>query len=448
MFKRPFAIILLCLLTFLIPIEHIYNKFFRFYSLTLIPKGLSLPAHFYKKIYFYPSDWIALCLCFLGLFAFKVPLTRFFFHKGAIYLWIVFIFSFLSLTTSPFALYPIPYTHLWHLATPFLFFCFIANALPFEDRSKATRLMLACLLLAALIQSGLAIAQYTIQGSLGLRHLFGEPNVFALIPVPGGRRWIFDAATSWEIQSIIRPSGTMGHANVLGRFLGASLLASYPFFECAKQRRILYFCFPLLFFSMMLTFSRSALFGWILGTMAWFGLAAKQNGWRFTLLQKTTKAIGFSIAISCFLSVGILHEQILSRGGIVNYNNVSRSADLERIHWQNSALKIIQKHPLLGCGFEQIPVPVHNMYLYLAAETGLFALFAFFFFIAAILRIAIQTPYTPFIGALFGMFVASLFIGGCEPSPPFAQAARLLFFLPACLIALQKEQKVLNISQV
>ncbi len=439
------ASFLLCLLVFAIPLEHIYNKFFRFYSLTLIPEGLSIPEHFYKKIYFYPSDWIVLTLIALALFCFRIPWRSLFFYNGAFYLWVILFLSFLSLAVSPFAHYPVPYTHLWHFATPFFLFSFMANALASEDRRKIIVLVLGCFICTALIQSAFAIAQYMIQGPLGLRRLFGEPSVFALIPIPGGRRWIFDTVVSGvELKSIIRPSGTMGHANVLGRFLGAALIACYPFFENPKLKKPLSLCFPFLFFAMTLTFSRSALFGWLFGTLFFFSTAVWRNGWRATLVRPSIKSLGLLIAASITFSFAILHEQIFLRGGIVNYNGVSHGADLERLHWQAGALATIQKHPLLGCGFEQIPVPVHNIYLYLAAESGLCSLLAFFLFIGTVLKIALRSPPSPELGALSAMFVASLLIGLCEPSPPFSQESRLLFFLPACLIALQKEPSLVR----
>lgn len=55
-----FVISLLILLFFAIPIEHKYDKLFRFFSLTLIPSGLELPKNFESKIYFYMSDFIGL----------------------------------------------------------------------------------------------------------------------------------------------------------------------------------------------------------------------------------------------------------------------------------------------------------------------------------------------------------------------------------------------------
>ncbi len=113
MFWRRLSLCMLCLLAFAIPIEHKYDKLFRFFSLKLIPPNVVLPDFFDKKIYFYPSDLIALGLLFIALFALRVPIRRFFLSRGAVFLWLVFLFAFISILFSPLAHYAIPYIRLF-----------------------------------------------------------------------------------------------------------------------------------------------------------------------------------------------------------------------------------------------------------------------------------------------------------------------------------------------
>ena len=118
--KTILATALLMLLAFLIPIEHKYDKLFRYFSLTLIPKGLEISKGFDKKIYFYVSDFLSMSLLFIGIFWFKIPLRRFFAHP----LWIVFVCALASIIVSPFIHYPLAYIRLLQLMTPLLLFSF------------------------------------------------------------------------------------------------------------------------------------------------------------------------------------------------------------------------------------------------------------------------------------------------------------------------------------
>src|SRR3990167_2983373 len=115
---------LLALLAFLIPIEHKYDKLFRFFSLTLVPPGLEISKQYDQKIYFYLSDIIVLLLTGIGLFWFRIPLQKWFGN----FLWVVWLCALISILVSPFASYPIPYFRLLQLFTPIALFSFLANS--------------------------------------------------------------------------------------------------------------------------------------------------------------------------------------------------------------------------------------------------------------------------------------------------------------------------------
>ncbi len=445
MFWRRLSLFLLSVLAFAIPFEHKYDKLFRFFSLKLIPGNLVLPSFFDKKIYFYPSDIIALLLLFIALFAFRIPLRSFLLARGALFLWTVFLFAAASIALSPFASYPIPYIRLLQLATPFILYCFLANT---EVDGKTTLLLLYCLIGAALIQSGLAIAQYAIQGPLGLR-LLSEPSSFPLFAVDSGRIWLFDFHAVQQRLEVIRPSGTFPHPNVLGGFLSMSILATYSLFSTSKWRFMAALLIPIQFFAMCLTFSRSALFSLMLGTLVWFVLHLKQNGLRF--LWKSIRLPVLTMSFSILFTVLILGNQIKDRGGIVNYNTLAKESDALRISYQNLALQVIKDYPLFGAGFQQLSIRgldyfpkgqnfkpssgTHNIYLYLAAETGLLSLSTFLLFILSLIWSAIKSPHTPLTASLTAIFIAFLFIGCCDFYPLLFQQGKLPFFLAAGLLA-------------
>jgi O-antigen ligase len=450
MFWRRLSTFLLCLIALTIPIEHKYDKLFRYFSLKLIPPNVILPSFFEKKIYFYPSDIIAIGLLFMAIFALRIPLNRFFVSKYAVFLWGVFLFTFMSIALSPLAHYSTLYIRLLHLATPLILFCFLANANRDNECFGLSSLLLGCVLLTALVQSIIAITQYAIQGPLGLR-LLNEPASFCAFIVSSGRLWLFDFNWISKPLHVIRPSGTFPHANVLGGFLSVSILAAYSFFSVPRWRLFMSFLIPFLFFAMSLTFSRSALFSWILGTLVWLSLYFRKNGLGSTYKDPTIRFFLCSIGFSICFSFLVLFEQISDRGGIVNYNQLAQGSDALRVSYQDVALKMIKDHPLHGVGFQQLSlrgldytpknqdVPIasgtHNIYLYLAAETGLLSLATFLLFIFSLLWAACKSPFTPLLASLTSMFIALLFIGGCDFYPLLFQQGKLSFFLTAGLLA-------------
>ncbi|HSX37289.1 MAG TPA: O-antigen ligase family protein [Chlamydiales bacterium] len=509
MLWRRLSIFLTCLIAFIIPIEHKYDKLFRHFSLKLIPNDIVLPKFFDKKIYFYPSDLIAVALLLIALFALRIPCRHFFGSRGAGFLWIIFVFAFLSIPFSPLANYPLPYIRLLQLSTPFILYSFLANSFSLEEKTRLITRIFQCIVFAACIQSVIAIAQFAIQGPIGLR-LLGEQSGFAHFAMPAGHhRWLFCLKKSLESIIVIRSYGTFPHTNVLGGFLACSILASYSL--CSKTR-VRFFLILLQFFAMSLTFSRSAFFGWALGTLVWFAFSIRdccrmkassifgmilayfrsKSGDLYTFCryrsplfdrksaqkhpkideafirqQSLTKQIWdksliFTLFISVCISWIILHEPILHRGGIVNYTNLNQESDGLRIRYQTTALSLIKTHPFLGVGFHQLathsqkyisndptyPIDggVHNIYLYLAVETGLFSLMAFCIFIFFILYKTLQTPATPQVASLLAIFIAFLFIGGCDFYPLLFQQGKLIFFLTSGLLAATHASKKLGIA--
>jgi len=441
--KKKFwaAALLLALLAFAIPIEHKYDKLFRFFSLTLIPEGVAVSSQYDKKIYFYVSDLISLALLFLGLFGFRIPLKRFFGNA----LWIVFFCAITSIIASPFATYPIPYIRLLQLLTPIALFSFLAHAFNEEERNKITRLILWTLVIASLFQTAIAITQYFQQAPLGLR-LLGESGSFSHFLSPNGTRWIFDRVSSHKY-AITRTSGTLPHSNVLGGFLALSLLTSCALFMRAKKWRLfLGLTLPFQFFAMCTTFSRSALFGWALATLVWFGLIFYKNG----IKDRATRLLALLVVLSVTISTFLLYDQFVQRGGVVNYSQtLAKGSDQGRITYQHIAFEIIKENPIFGLGFNQFSehsapylTPAadpntgpHNIYLFLACETGLISLFAFLFFIGALFWAAARTTLTLETATLTSIFILFLFIGGCDFYPTLFQQGKLMFFMTAGLLA-------------
>lgn len=436
------ATALLVLIAFAIPIEHKYDKLFRFFSLTLIPPGLEVSAQYEKKLYFYLSDLAVLVLTFIAIRWYRISARQFFGHP----LWMVFVCALCSIVVSPFHAYPVAYTRLWQLFTPFALFSFLAYAFSDEERPLVTRAVFWAILATALFQCLIGIGQYFHEGPLGLR-LLGESSSFAIISVADHTRWIVDRWLSIELPSPIkiRATGTLPHANVLGGLLACSLLITYALRLRAKRARwLLGLAIPLQIFTLFITYSRSALFAWMIGTVLWFLWARREN----------VRALAIQIVVSALLCFVLLYPQLVQRGGIVNYSGGAVASDQGRLYHQNLALQVIKDHPLFGLGFwqfsEQAPkyfspetpsylreTGPHNIYLFLACETGLLSLAAFLTFILLLGLSAWRLPFTPETASLTAIFIAFLFIGCCDFYPILFQQGKLLFFLCAGLLAQQ-----------
>ncbi|MDE3056168.1 MAG: O-antigen ligase family protein [Verrucomicrobiota bacterium] len=457
---------LLCCVAFILPFEHKYDKIFRYFSKTLIPENLHLPASFDPKIYFYPSDLIAIGLIVLLSVLYITKKLRISFeslwvypkwfknwHSGqrqssqnvnswtilGIYLLLLPLLLLLSLLFSPCHHYPLFYIRLTEWCMPlFLLFCFTFFYQTSEAREKATCAVLGAFLLSALLQASLGLAQYCQQEPLGLRILSEPAHLSSFLPANGGEKWIFDSPS--PLRPLLRATGTLPHANVLGGLLAASLLVSYFFFTLTPRLRLLLsFAIPLQFFVMLLTYSRSALFGWFLATLFWFFYKKEKFSlWLIALILTSTAA-------SCL----ILHEQLLSRGGVFNYNSPAKESDSMRLVYQEKALNTIKEHPFFGVGFGQLPLQsasqnhseVHNIYLYLAAESGLPALLLFLLFLASLARQIFFSPPTPYLRTLASLLLLFLFIGGCDFYPLYSQQGRLFLFLSLALMLLHTQAK-------
>lgn len=451
---------MLVALAFAIPIEHKYDKLFRFYSLTLIPEGVTVSQSYEKKIYFYISDLIAITLFCFSLFWYRTPLRKLFGNP----LWFVFLAALISIVASPFIGYPIPYIRLLQLFTPIALFSFISTSFSDEEKGGILRYTLIAIVAAGLFQTAVAIGQYFHQGPLGLR-LLGETNQTTIFNIKDGSRWIFDQLLNRKSDStvVIRAAGTFPHANVFGGFMVLSILSTYALLmQSVKKNWILLSTLPLQFFAMCLSFSRSALFAWAIGTLIWFVLMFRQFGMKNQRLRQ----IG-TVTLSFFLlTSALLYNQYANRGGVISYTNLAKHSDDIRKFHQVTALSILKSHPISGLGFTQYSersgpyfpsdatpyvkaTAPHNMFLFLASETGLLSLLALLLWLYTLFITSIRSPITIESATFLSLFIGFIFIGCCDFYPIFFQHGKLMFFLIASLLSishLQSRPSVVNSS--
>lgn len=443
--KFVLAAVLLVLLVLILPIEHKYDKWFRFYSLTLIPKTLEISKQYDKKIYFYISDLIALSFTFLGLFWCRIPLKKWFSSP----LWIVWFLGLISIIPSPFCNYPIPYIRLLQLFTPIALFSFLTNI-----EKNFTRILLHSLVIAALFQTTVAICQYFHQAPLGLR-LLGEVRQMSSFYMPDQTRWLLDSFFDLKQKTplIMRASGTFSHTNVLGGFLLISILATYTL---SFRRKIWLITLPFQLMALGVCFSRSALFGWGIATFLWFCLNAYKTG------MKRLSPIFYTMIFSFGAVSTLLYPQYVQRGGVVSYNSLVSESDQVRKIQQNTAFQIIKDHPFFGLGFTQfsersspyfqeegIPdcarvTAPHNIFLFLACETGIFSLLAFLIFLGRIFWSFMRGEKNQDSILFFSILTGLIFISCCDFYPILFQPGKLMFFLIAALLVVNLKKNMIE----
>lgn len=455
------ASVLFTLLIFAIPIEHKYDKWFRFYSLKLIPSDVSLPSWFDVKIYLYLSDVVALFLFIASCYLFKEPLKKRF-SQGSLWLWILFAASFFSLLLSSLSHYPLLYIRLLQLLTPVCLFSFVATSLTTSQAKRWTDLFCVALFSAGTLQAFVAITQYFTQSPCGLR-LFSECyQTSCSIAHSDPSLWTLNTLfpTSRTLTSITRSFGTLPHPNVLGGFLTLSLLSSFALLQKMKRPLFLAPLFLLQCFALATTYSRSALYALILGSLFFFCLHLYH---RKTQKQRLSIILA-TLGISLITTFALLGPQWDSRGGITGYTEQAKQSDAGRLYFQSLALKMIQKHPFFGVGYQQMSyrmpehIPedlpkdtfiagTHNIYLFLAAETGLISLFAFLALLFSILYRSIQAPLSPETSALCSTVIALCAIGACDFYPILFQQGKLLLFSSLALLAALNPKRSLSLKK-
>ncbi len=255
--------------------------------------------------------------------------------------------------------------------------------------------LLQVVVASGLFQALLAISQFFFQKDLGLLRIFGEsiigPQVagVAKIDMPG-----FE---------ILRAYGTFPHSNPLALFLFITLaclvclffLKNYTSF---KARIFFVVASFILILSFLLTFSRA------ITALAALALL-------FYLILSKNKLLPMILLINVILLSWLLYPELTHRYDPVNL--LDSQAVNFRIFYNQLALAMIKSNPLLGVGAGNfvwrsadfwasmdlikytlkkdgvgywVFQPAHNVFLLIAAETGLLGLATFLIFLFLIIR--------------------------------------------------------------
>jgi len=412
--KVKHFLFLLLFLTIPFPRELFYNVFRHIAA--IVPLGLSIPTSFYNKIAFFPAQLVLLPLIFLyrkHVFSWIGPSK---------YLILFALACFFSLAASLGSSFPLIYAHLFSFClslTVFPLLCAACDGLTLPLFVKRIAWSLVAL---ALFEACICILQYFMQNPIGLKFL-GEgsaEHVRFYVPLNYGR-WIFDVLfhISRDNVHFFRAVGTFAHPNICGSFFFVSLLCTfYLYLNTNRIRAILLITVFVQIVALTMTFCRAAIIALFLCTLFWICLHT----------SSACKKLMLVFCVSWMICVTLFYPQLYCRGGLINYNAQVRSADAERLSYQNVAWKMVQERPLLGVGFDQfelqahrfssngttLPFKVHNIYFLIAAETGLVGAFLFLLFLFSILkRGATHLKQSEGI-FLFILFIGLLLLGCCD----------------------------------
>lgn len=263
----------------------------------------------------------------------------------------------------------------------------------------------SAVLAAAVAHSALCLIEFSAQSSFGLWEK------------PGWGAFIFSGPSPQAARFLVARGGGTFEPNVTAQYLQIAMpfAAAYFLSAAGARRRTLYlFILLLATAAMFVTFSRGGWFGAavalaVVVVVAWL----KRRD-----LGAPTRAVAALTALGVILLLPAA-AVVLARG--VQGDQLSAAS---RVADWRTALAMIRDHPLLGVGKGNylelarlynpwaLEYPVHNVYLFLWAETGIVGLLAFVAMLAGSLRAAVRAlgdkaGYR----ATFGLAAAAAFAG-------------------------------------
>ncbi len=270
-------------------------------------------------------------------------------------------------------------------------FVFLFFYVAYRARAIGIRPIAAAFVASGVFQSALAILQFAKQSSLGLE-IFHESTLEI------GLKGV--AQISVQGIDMIRAYGTFPSPNVLAGFLGLCLLFLFYLYTSEKFSRV-FLTAPLflLTFGLALTFSRGVITFFFVTTILFFAgvfLLDKLRQYR-----KQAGRLAILVIVSWLLVVVATWPEISSR---FLESSVREPAIQERLFFNKVGLDSVSQNYsqlFFGVGIgnfvhhytQSLPglpphlyQPVHNIFLLIASEIGIFGLVAFVIFLTVLIK--------------------------------------------------------------
>ena len=268
-----------------------------------------------------------------------------------------------------------------------LFFMFyVAEECNIENNfSKIIRILSVSLFLVSL----LGIFQWVKQGSIFNNYLFFGEQPYG----PSS----FDVAKVNLFGRIKIPVyGTFRHPNIFAGFLSTVLLWLYFYISHKDNNILLKIAFTLGFLALILTFSQTALFSFSLSVLLL--ILVEKFGKKGVIISLLITALIFILSLTIFVF------DIPALSGFYNDPSFFRRANLLK-----SAYEMIQENIFFGVGLNNFTVvlpnflplsqilifnqPVHNVFVLLFAEAGIFVFVLFIMLILFSIKTLLKQSY-------------------------------------------------------
>lgn len=267
------------------------------------------------------------------------------------------------------------------LAELILLFLYVKYNLEFLKIKNILKIFVA----SGVFQSLIAIGQFFSQSSLGLKYF--EAGVFNA-NIPGVATFFVNGV------KFIRAYGTFPHPNVLAVFLLFAIFCIYALWlrdiKISKSNyKLLATSYTVLALGLFLTFSRAVILVFIAVSLLFFLISF----FKFKELRRKIAILFLLFVICHLLFVICLWPEVSAR--FLNISMKEQAVTL-RVYYNDIALSAIKEKPILGLGagnfvwylfnnyqFKELWLyqPVHNLYLLIASEVGIFGLLIFLIFI-------------------------------------------------------------------
>jgi len=243
--------------------------------------------------------------------------------------------------------------------------------------------------LSMMLQVVIALSQFVLQHSVGgILYYLGE-RTFS-ISTPGISK------ASIQDVLVLRPYGTLPHPNVLSGYLLTGIILLFgELVPAHSQRLVIWFRFVLFFSALgvILTLSRMGVILLVL-SMSCFLFLSYSN--RIVKTPILPLLFMLSVFVVFFIAYGGLFEGLHSGSETIS----------ERVSLMKSAFAMIVNHPLIGVGLNHFLVelphftsltspvfliqPVHNIFLFIFSELGVFGLLPFLLLWIVLIRRSIH----------------------------------------------------------
>lgn len=257
---------------------------------------------------------------------------------------------------------------------------------------KDVRFIVFCLLGAVLLQAVLMVAQYSTE-SLLLEWVGRGSHVIETVGTSSGE--------------VFRPVGTMDHSSDFAKFSGLLMPIALSIIFFSKRKSSKFFGIVVWGFAsvaLVFTLSRAGLGTWFVSQLIFFLLSA------YLRLITIRRWVGIFFFWFLFWSLSLA---VLGGSNIKDRMSDDGGSSASRLPMMRVAIDVIKDNPLLGVGLKNYKFiyqrydttpervsrsfpyqPVHNLYLLIAAETGLLGLLIFIWFIGATLKCIWQCAST------------------------------------------------------